>query len=180
MEFLKKFQKYTEITEKGLRKYLPENGITPKVLGDAMRYSLFAGGKRLRPVILLASCEAFGGNLDDALPFACAMEMIHTYSLIHDDLPAMDNDDYRRGKPTNHKVFGEAVAILAGDGLLSLAFEIMSSEEDIRRSQIATIEKQLDRLEERLDILEAGKKSVKLVIDIDRETYKGIGFRKEY
>jgi len=91
-----------------------------------MEYSLFPGGKRLRPVILLATCEALGGRIEDALPFACALEMIHTYSLIHDDLPAMDDDDERRGKPSNHKVFGDAMAILAGDALLNRAFETMA------------------------------------------------------
>ena len=87
-----------------------------------MRYSLLAGGKRLRPVLALAACEAVGGALDDAMGFACALEMIHTYSLIHDDLPCMDDDDLRRGKPTNHKVYGEAIATLAGDALLTDAF----------------------------------------------------------
>ena len=90
-----------------------------------MLYSLTAGGKRLRPVLLLAACEMAGGDLEDALPYACAIEMIHTYSLIHDDLPGMDNDDLRRGKPTNHRVFGEGMAILAGDGLLNASMEIM-------------------------------------------------------
>ncbi len=90
---------------------------------EAMNYSLLSGGKRLRPVLLLAAYELFRNDEDTALPFACAMEMIHTYSLIHDDLPAMDNDDYRRGRPSNHKKFGEAAAILAGDGLLNKAFE---------------------------------------------------------
>ena len=94
-------------------------------LYDAMRYSLLAGGKRLRPVLLLESCRMCGGDVEGALPFACAVEMLHTYSLIHDDLPAMDNDDLRRGRPTNHKVYGEATAILAGDGLLTAAFETM-------------------------------------------------------
>ena len=93
---------------------------------EAMHYSLYCGGKRLRPVLLLAACEASGGNLEDAKPFLCAIELIHNYSLIHDDLPAMDNDDYRRGRLTNHKVFGEAMAILAGDGLLHQAMEIMA------------------------------------------------------
>lgn len=101
-----------------------------KVILDAMLYSLRAGGKRLRPILLLSACEAVGGNLDEALPFACAIEMIHTYSLIHDDLPSMDNDDFRRGKPTCHKVFGEAIAILAGDGLLNTAFEVMTEAID--------------------------------------------------
>src|SRR5204863_4221031 len=91
----------------------------------AMRYSIFAGGKRMRPALVLAAATACGGDEADALPMACAVECIHTYSLIHDDLPAMDNDDFRRGKPTNHKVYGEGIAILAGDGLLTQAFEIL-------------------------------------------------------
>ncbi len=98
----------------------------PAVLMEAMRYSVFAGGKRLRPILLLAATEAVGGDAAAALPAACALECIHTYSMIHDDLPAMDNDDYRRGKLTNHKVYGEAVAILAGDALLTHAFALLS------------------------------------------------------
>lgn len=98
-----------------------------KELFEAMRYSLLAGGKRLRPVMVLAFCELCGGNADAALPFAAAIEMVHTYSLIHDDLPCMDNDDLRRGKPTNHCVFGEAKAVLAGDGLLTAAFSQLAS-----------------------------------------------------
>lgn len=98
----------------------------PPTLRKAMTYSLLAGGKRLRPILALAGCEAVGGQLAAALPLACALEMIHTYSLIHDDLPAMDNDDFRRGRPTNHKVFGEAIAILAGDALLTEAFAVTS------------------------------------------------------
>lgn len=97
--------------------------IYPEKIYEAMRYSLLAGGKRLRPILCLATCELAGGTVEMAMPTACALEMIHTMSLIHDDLPAMDNDDYRRGKLTNHKVFGEDVAILAGDGLLAYAFE---------------------------------------------------------
>jgi geranylgeranyl diphosphate synthase type II len=96
-------------------------------LYDAMRYSLLAGGKRLRPVLALASCEAVGGKAEDALGLACAVEMIHTYSLIHDDLPCMDDDDFRRGRPTSHKVYGEAVAVLAGDALLTDAFKVLAS-----------------------------------------------------
>jgi geranylgeranyl diphosphate synthase type II len=91
-----------------------------------MRYSVFAGGKRLRPVLVIAGAEAVGGRMDDVMPTACALELIHTYSLVHDDLPAMDNDDFRRGVPTNHKVFGEAMAILAGDALLTLAFQLVA------------------------------------------------------
>lgn len=97
----------------------------PGSIVDAMNYSLMAGGKRIRPILSISVCKSLGGSIDDILEFACAIELIHTYSLIHDDLPAMDNDDLRRGKPTNHKVFGEAKAILAGDGLLNYAFEIM-------------------------------------------------------
>ena len=98
---------------------------SPEDIQLAMKYSLLAGGKRIRPVLALSVCQGLGGRLEDVLPYACAVECVHTYSLIHDDLPAMDNDDLRRGKPTNHKVFGEALAILAGDGLLNYAFEIM-------------------------------------------------------
>lgn len=102
--------------------------IYPETIYESMRYSLLAGGKRLRPILCLATCELMGGTIEMALPTACALEMIHTMSLIHDDLPAMDNDDYRRGKLTNHKVYGEDIAILAGDGLLAYAFEHVASE----------------------------------------------------
>jgi geranylgeranyl diphosphate synthase type II len=102
--------------------------IYPETIYEAMRYSLMAGGKRLRPILCLATCELAGGTVEMAMPTACALEMIHTMSLIHDDLPAMDNDDYRRGKLTNHKVFGEDIAILAGDGLLAYAFEHVAVE----------------------------------------------------
>src|SRR5437773_9267984 len=109
---------------RALDRSLPRATTRPATIHKAMRYSLFAGGKRLRPALCLAAAEACGGSLDDAIPLACAVECIHTYSLIHDDLPAMDNDGHRRGKPTNHKVFGEGIAILAGDALLTQAFEI--------------------------------------------------------
>jgi geranylgeranyl diphosphate synthase type II len=106
-----------------------ETGEIPETLRQAMAYSLLAGGKRLRPVLVLATMEAFGKSIAAGIPVACAVEMIHTYSLIHDDLPAMDNDDFRRGKPTNHKVYGEAMAILAGDALLTQAFEMVCEAE---------------------------------------------------
>ena len=109
-----------------LDKYLPKETELPHSLHKAMRYSVFAGGKRVRPILMLAACQAVGGDTERAMPAACAMEMIHTYSLIHDDLPAMDDDDFRRGNPTNHKVFGEAIAILAGDALLTEAFKLTS------------------------------------------------------
>ena len=96
------------------------------VLKDAMSYSLLSGGKRIRPVLVLEICKLFGGTAEDALPFACGLEMVHTYSLIHDDLPCMDDDDFRRGKPTNHKVFGQANAVLAGDALLTTAFAVLA------------------------------------------------------
>ncbi|MGJ3246871.1 MAG: geranylgeranyl diphosphate synthase CrtE [Elainellaceae cyanobacterium] len=102
--------------------------VYPEQIYEAMRYSLMAGGKRLRPILCLATCEMTGGTVETAMPTACALEMIHTMSLIHDDLPAMDNDDYRRGKLTNHKVYGEAIAILAGDGLLAYAFEFVATQ----------------------------------------------------
>src|SRR6476620_4788022 len=107
-----------------LDKFLPSESTKPATIHKAMRYSIFAGGKRIRPALCLAAAAACGGKETAALPLACAVECIHTYSLIHDDLPAMDNDDFRRGKPTSHKVFGEGIAILAGDALLTQAFEI--------------------------------------------------------
>ena len=110
-----------------LDRNLPAENAYPPSIHKAIRYSLFAGGKRLRPVLTLAAAEAVGGRREDALPAAAALEMIHTYSLIHDDLPAMDNDDLRRGKPTSHVVFGEAIAILAGDALLTHAFHILAT-----------------------------------------------------
>lgn len=115
-----------ELIDHALDRFLPREEDYPEKLHTAMRYSLFAGGKRLRPILTLAGCEAVGGVLENALPVACAAEMIHTYSLIHDDLPAMDNDDMRRGVATSHKVFGEAMAILAGDALLTHAFHVIS------------------------------------------------------
>jgi len=111
-----------------LEEYLQLGPDCPDRLHDAMAYSLLAGGKRLRPALVLLACEACGGEIEAALPAACAIEMVHTYSLIHDDLPAMDDDDLRRGRPTNHVQFGEAMAILAGDALLTLAFEIMARD----------------------------------------------------
>ena len=114
------------IVDKALYDYFPESAdIEPDII-KAMQYSLFAGGKRLRPILCMAGAAAVGGGESDVIPIACALELIHTYSLIHDDLPSMDNDDLRRGKPSSHKVFGEAVAILAGDGLLTEAFSIMT------------------------------------------------------
>ncbi len=111
--------------ESKLQSYIPNMNVYQKTLFESMKYSLDAGGKRLRPILLMESAALFNSDIEDIIPFACAVEMIHTYSLIHDDLPAMDDDDLRRGKPTNHKVFGEGIAVLAGDGLLNYSFEIM-------------------------------------------------------
>ena len=129
---MKTLKEYGKLTENRLMEIIPELeknafhvGQMPALLSESMRYSLLAGGKRLRPAMLLAACEMLGGDVSLALDFACAIEMIHTYSLIHDDLPGMDDDDMRRGKPTNHVVFGVGQAILAGDGLLNMAFEVM-------------------------------------------------------
>lgn len=114
-----------KLINEALDLYLPKPGYNSEIIHEAMRYSVNAGGKRLRPVLLLAAAEAVGGDYKKAIPAACAIEMIHTYSLIHDDLPAMDDDDYRRGKPTSHMVYGESIAILAGDALLTHAFELL-------------------------------------------------------
>lgn len=125
------WQARIEIIEKALVEALGEDTALNKTLCESMKYSLTAGGKRLRPILLMAAADAVGARGLDYLPVACGMEMIHTYSLIHDDLPAMDNDDYRRGKLTNHKVYGDGVAILAGDALLTQAFEVMLRQENV-------------------------------------------------
>lgn len=117
----------SERIEKALAGYLPDKDCLEKRLIESMEYSLLAGGKRIRPLLVLEFCQLCGGNIEDAMPFACAVEMIHTYSLIHDDLPCMDNDDFRRGKPSNHKVYGEDTALLAGDALQALAFKTATS-----------------------------------------------------
>jgi geranylgeranyl diphosphate synthase type II len=126
MDLKKYLKERCRLVDEALEQFLPPADELPDSLHKSMRYSVFAGGKRVRPILLLAACEAVGGEIGPAMPAACAMEMIHTYSLIHDDLPAMDNDDFRRGNPTNHKVFGEAIAILAGDALLTEAFILLS------------------------------------------------------
>lgn len=127
MEFKQVLKEKIGCIEKFLNEYMPKEEGYQKTIMEAMNYSLKAGGKRLRPILTLESCKAVGGMEEDAIPFAVAVEMIHTYSLIHDDLPALDNDDLRRGKPTNHKIFGDAMATLAGDALLNYAFEVMLS-----------------------------------------------------
>lgn len=128
MNFISELNKRTILVNEYLERYLKKNNNMQSLIYDAMKYSLFAGGKRLRPILLLSSYEVFNKNYKNAMPFACAIEMIHTYSLIHDDLPCMDDDDYRRGKLSNHKKFGEAIAVLAGDALLNKAFETSVDE----------------------------------------------------
>src|SRR5205823_1004821 len=127
------------LVDRALDRYLPKANRKPTTLHRAMRYSLFAGGKRLRPILCLATAEACRGKIVDALPLACAFECIHTYSLVHDDLPSMDNDDFRRGRPTCHKVFGEGIAVLAGDALLTIAFEIVSRAKPRPRYDMSTL-----------------------------------------
>jgi len=121
-EYLKKIAKQVDAE---LDRYLPPSGKNPRIIHRAIRYSVFSGGKRLRPILAIEAARACGGRMADVMPTACALELIHAYSLVHDDLPPMDNDDYRRGKPALHKKFDEAVAILAGDALLSLSFNLM-------------------------------------------------------
>jgi geranylgeranyl diphosphate synthase type II len=133
--FLKAYlQDRQKIVEEALEHYLPREDNIPADIYKAVRYSVFNGGKRIRPILCLAATEAVGGDLGPAIPVACALELIHSYSLIHDDLPAMDDDDFRRGKPTCHKVFGENIAILAGDALLTEAFVLLSHVEKVRMS----------------------------------------------
>ncbi len=136
-------KKYLQIRQRKIDRaldgYLPKANTKPITLHKAMRYSLFAGGKRLRPILCLAAAEACHGSIDNALPLACSLECIHTYSLVHDDLPSMDNDDFRRGRPTCHKVFGEGIAVLAGDALLTIAFQIVSSAKAAPRYDVAIL-----------------------------------------
>jgi len=133
--FLKAYlQDRQKIVEEALEHYLPGEDNIPADIYKAVRYSVFNGGKRIRPVLCLAAAEAVGGDLGQAIPVACALELIHSYSLIHDDLPSMDDDNFRRGKPTCHKVFGENIAILAGDALLTEAFVLLSHVEKVRLS----------------------------------------------
>lgn len=126
MIFKEELKKRSQLADEALNEYLPAAETYPSSIHEAMRYSVFAGGKRLRPILVMAAAEAVGGSVEKVMPVACALELIHTYSLVHDDLPAMDNDDFRRGRPTSHKVYGEAMAILVGDALLTMAFELIA------------------------------------------------------
>ncbi len=133
MDLKKYLARRQQEIDRALHRYLPRESAKPPTIHRAMRYSLFAGGKRLRPILCLAAAEACGGKIAAALPLACAVECIHTYSLVHDDLPSMDNDDLRRGRPTSHKVFGEGIAVLTGDALLTIAFEIATHAQPTKR-----------------------------------------------
>ncbi len=143
-EILSAWEEWRRLVDGALDRALPAETAWPETIHRAVRYSLFGGGKRIRPLLVLASAQAVGGAPADVLPLACAVEMIHTYSLIHDDLPAMDDDDLRRGRPTSHKVFGEAIAILAGDALLTRAFHLLAeapqgSGEDAARRRLEVV-----------------------------------------
>ena len=131
------------LIDEALAELIPDNKVFPPIIFEAMRYSLFAGGKRLRPIMLMAAADAVGGSGMRYLNVACGLEMIHTYSLIHDDLPAMDNDDYRRGKLTSHKVFGDGMAVLAGDALLTDAFTTMLSQSDVDAATLLKVIKEI-------------------------------------
>ena len=133
----------TQLIDRALDRFLPRATVKPRTIHAAMRYSLFAGGKRLRPALTLAAAEACGGEPSAALPAACAVECIHTYSLIHDDLPCMDDDDLRRGRPTSHKVYGEGIAVLAGDALLTISFEILAQARETARYKMPTLIREL-------------------------------------
>lgn len=144
-DFRRWLRRTRSVIEKSLRACVPAATTKPATIHRAMRYSLLAGGKRLRPVLCCAASEACGGTVRDALPAACAVELVHTYSLIHDDLPCMDNDDLRRGRPTSHKVFGEGMAVLAGDALLTEAFAILASAKPKRPANAADLAAELAR-----------------------------------
>ena len=146
MDLKKYLQEKEDIVNKALDTLLPKEDEFPQRLHKAMRYSIFAGGKRIRPILVIAAAEVFGKTAANVINIACAIELIHTYSLIHDDLPAIDNDDLRRGLPTNHKVFGEAIALLAGDALLTKAFQIMSQPSAVSGQQSALILKSIHEI----------------------------------
>lgn len=137
------YQDKVKLIDETLDRVIMRQQALPPVIYDAMRYSVFAGGKRLRPILLMAAADAVGAKGTDYLHVACGLEMIHTYSLIHDDLPAMDNDDYRRGKLTNHKVFGEGMAILAGDALLTQAFEVILSQLGVEAQTLVSVTREI-------------------------------------
>ena len=146
MDFNKYLEDKTNIINKALDEYLPSEEKPPSIIHKAIRYSVFAGGKRIRPILTLATAELFGRNAESVLKTACGIELFHTFSLIHDDLPCIDNDDFRRGKPSNHKVFGEAIALLAGDALLVSGFDLIienSENKEIKKQSILKLLKEV-------------------------------------
>ena len=158
-----------KLVDQALDRFLPKEKIKPATIHRAMRYSLFAGGKRLRPILSLAAAEACGGAVREAIPLACAVECVHTYSLIHDDLPCMDNDDFRRGRPTCHKVFGDGIAVLAGDALLTVAFEIVAKSKGWPRYDVRALVRELALASGSLHLI-AGQ-----VVDLESEGKKLTG-----
>ena len=146
MDFNKYLEDKTNIINKALDEYLPSEEKPPSIIHKAIRYSVFAGGKRIRPILTLATAELFGRNAESVLKTACGIELFHTFSLIHDDLPCIDNDDFRRGKPSNHKVFGEAIALLAGDALLVSGFNLIienSETKEIKKQSVLKLLKEV-------------------------------------
>ena len=152
------------LVESALGRFTPDEAVQPATIHRAMRYSLFAGGKRIRPILCISAAAAVGNHAPGLLNAACALEMIHTYSLIHDDLPALDNDDYRRGKPTNHKVFGDAMAILAGDALFTLAIQTLSVIEGLAADRVLALVRELSFASGTVDGMIGGQ-----VTDIESE-----------
>ncbi len=179
MMLKEEWEKKRKLIEQGLVRELRGESAFEARLGESMKYSLTAGGKRLRPVLLMAAADAVGGSGEKYLTCACAMEMIHTYSLIHDDLPSMDNDDYRRGKLTNHKIYGAGMATLAGDALLTLAFEVIARQEDVAPQALLRVVREVSEAAgmngmvggQALDLESEGKK-------IDRETLRRMHMAK--
>lgn len=174
-----------EKIEAELKTLIPAEHQLSPVLSEAMNYSLMAGGKRLRPILLMAAADAVGGNGNDYIRAACALEMIHTYSLIHDDLPAMDNDDYRRGKLTNHKVYGDGVAILAGDALLTMAFEVICRQQNATDARVLRVVREMSEAAgpqgmvggQAIDLLSEGKRIDFLTLEAMHQAKTGALFK---
>ena len=159
MEFKEKLKVYQEKINEELEKYLRKYNCPEKVLNDAMEYSLMAGGKRLRPILVMATFEIFEKQTVKCMPYAVAIEMVHNFSLIHDDLPGIDNDDFRHGKPTNHKKFNEATAILAGDGLLNYAYMVISEDLENTSKQLAEANINTSELQNKIRVFQEFSRS---------------------
>lgn len=159
MEFKEKLKVYQEKINQELDKYLRKYNCPEKVLNDSMEYSLMAGGKRLRPILVMATFEIFEKQTVRCMPYAVAIEMVHNFSLIHDDLPGIDNDDFRHGKPTNHKKFNEATAILAGDGLLNYAYMVISEDLENTSKQLAEANINTSELQNKIRVFQEFSRS---------------------